>query len=180
MAVKESLENLIEGIAGAVVEAQRRIELRQIENLRGFFDKHDRPKAIDIRLPSLDPRAKPGQDDLYRVPLLPLVASSLLRIKEVEISFDADLLGVTEDGNDKTQAKDVENQEQTGRGGKEKRKTVSIDMRGGVFRGKAATVHVVLKVEGRELSEGMARLIDRLIQSQGAVEAQENSQDEND
>lgn len=173
MAGQESLENLIEGLAGAVVEAQRRIESHQIENLRSFFDKHDRPKTIDIRVPSLDPRAKPGQDDIYRVPLLPIVASSLLRIKEVEISFDADLIGLTEEENEKAQTKDNEGGNQTDLGGTEKKKSVSVDMRGGVFKRKTGAVHVVLKVEGRELSEGMARLVDRLVQSQGEVKAAE-------
>lgn len=46
-------------------------------------------------------------------------------------------------------------------------------MRGGVFKRKTGTVHVVLKVEGRELSEGMARLVDRLVQSQGEVKVAE-------
>ena len=40
----------------------------------------------------------------------------------------------------------------------------------GVFRKKAASAHIVLKIEGRDISEGMARLVDRLIQIQGDIE----------
>lgn len=173
MADQVSLENLIEGLAGAVVEAQRRIESRQIENLQGFFDKHNRPKTIDIRVPSLDPNARPGQDDIYRVPLLPLVASSLLKIKEVEISFDADLIGLMDEKNGEAQGQETGEGDVAARGEAEKKKSISVDMRSGVFRRKTGAVHVVLKVEGRELSEGMARLVDRLIQSQGAVKIPE-------
>ena len=151
MAARESLENLIQGLAGAVVEAQRRIEVQQIQNFRSFFDKDFRPKKLDIKVQSLRPDAKPGDDEIYRVPLLPLVASSLLKIKDVEISFDADLIDVKED----------------------KKKSVNVDIRGGMFKKKAGTVHVVLRVEGREISEGMARLVDRLIQSQGSQEPRE-------
>ncbi len=175
MADQVSLDNLIEGLAGAVVEAQRRIESRQIENLQSFFDKHNRPRAINIRVPSLDPNAKPGQDDIYRVPLLPLVASSLLKIKEVEISFDADLLSLEDEEKEKVrEAENVEDEsEGTAHRGVGKKRSINVDVRGGMFRRKAGGVHVVLKVEGREPSEGMARLIDRLIQSQGVVKIPE-------
>lgn len=170
MADQVSLENLIEGLAGAVVEAQRRIESLQIKNFRSFFDRDNRPEKIDILVPSLHPEAK-GEDVRYRVPLLPLVASSLLRIKEVEISFDADLVRLSNEENEKEKAKGDTSQHDEGVTGTEKKKSVTVDMRGGgVFRKKAGTVHVVLKVEGRELSEGMARVVDRLIQVQGEVD----------
>lgn len=168
MADQVSLDNLIEGLAGAVVEAQRRIESHQIQNFRSFFDKDNRPEKIDILVPSLHPEAK-GKDVRYRVPLLPLVASSLLRIKEVEISFDADLVRLSNEEKEKTKGDTPQDDE--GVAGAEKKKSVTVDMRGGgVFRKKAGTVHVVLKVEGRELSEGMARVVDRLIQVQGEVD----------
>jgi hypothetical protein len=170
MADEVSLENLIEGLAGAVVEAQRRIESRQIENFLSFFDKDKRPRKIDILVPSLHPEAK-DKDVRYRVPFLPLVASSLLRIKEVEISFDADLVRISKEENKKEKLKGEAPQDDEGVAGAEKRKSVTVDMRGGgVFRKKAGTVHVVLKVEGRELSEGMARVVDRLIQVQGDID----------
>lgn len=169
MADKDSLENLIEGLAGAVVEAQRRIEHHQIDNFLSFFDDDKRPKKLDILMPSLHPEHK-GKDARYRVPLLPLVASSLLRIKEVEISFDTDLVGITEqstEGESNTN-ESVLNKEVSAQ---KKLKSVSLDIRGGgIFRKKPGTAHVVMKVEGREISEGMARLVDRLIQVQGEIE----------
>jgi 2'-5' RNA ligase len=49
-------------------------------------------------------------------------------------------------------------------------RSINLDMRGsGVFKKKKGTVHVVLKVEGKEISEGMARLVDRLVQIQGDI-----------
>jgi len=168
MADKESLDNLIEGMAGAVVEAQQRIETHQISNFLNFFDDDNRPKTLDVLLPSLNPAAEKA-DVLYRVPLLSLVASSLLRIKEVEISFDTDLIGVTEQDTDKYDETSSQLEPMTGT--PKKLRSVSLDMRGsGVFRKKTGTVHVVMKVEGRDISESMARLVDRLIQVQGDIE----------
>ena len=169
MANRESLDNLIEGLAGAVVEAQRRIETHQISNFLSFFDEDNRPKKIDLLLPSLHPDAK-GEDVRYRVPLLPLVASSLLRIKEVEISFDTDLVGITDNDTEEEQA----NADATEAGSEElvskKLRSINLDMRGsGVFKKNRGTAHVVLKVEGKDISEGMARLVDRLLQVQGEV-----------
>lgn len=169
MADKESLDNLIEGLAGAVVEAQQRIETHQINNFLNFFDEDRRPKKIDILMPSLHPDAD-GEDVRYRVPLLPLVASSLLRIKEVEISFDTDLMGVSEQADDDDDG-DAASQLESEKTFSKKLRSVNLDMRGsGVFRKKTGSVHVVMKVEGRDISEGMARLVDRLIQVQGDIE----------
>ncbi len=169
MAGRESLENLIEGLAGAVVEAQSRIERHQIENFLSFFDEDKRPKKIDILVPSLHPEA--GDEDVrYRVPFLPLVASSLLKIKEVEISFDTEIVGLSETDEDQNSPEGSNATDDTGVVTDRVKRSVSLDMRGaGVFRKKSGAVHVVMKVEGRDLSEGMARLIDRLLQVQGEV-----------
>ena len=169
MADKETLDNLIEGLAGAVVEAQQRIETHQINNFLNYFDEDRRPKKIDILMPSLHPDAK-GEDVRYRVPLLPLVASSLLRIKEVEISFDTDLMGVTKQTDDNVND-DLVTQLESEKPVLNKFRSIDLDMRGsGVFRKKTGSVHVVMKVEGHDISEAMARLVDRLIQIQGDIE----------
>lgn len=174
MADRDSLENLIEGMAGAVVEAQRRIESHQIKNFLSYFDKHNRPKGIDILLPSLtptlDPKAPPPEDSQYFVPYLPLFASSMLQIKDVEISFDTDITGITD-----TAEEDATPSENVAEGdpdivGARKKKSVGLDIRSGGSRKRAGRAHVVLKVKGGEPSEGMARVIDRLLRMQGETE----------
>ena len=169
MAGHESLDNLIEGLAGAVVEAQRRIENHQISNFLSYFDEDKRPKKLDMLVPSLHPETL-GEDVRYRVPLLPLVASSLLRIKEVEISFDTDLVGiidVTDEELNGDEGAGATSEDQDAK----KLRSINLDMRGsGVFKKNKGTAHVVLKVEGKEISEGMARLVDRLLQVQGDID----------
>jgi len=167
MADRASLENLIEGLAGAVVEAQDRIEQRQIEIFESFFNKYGRPKKFDVRVPSLHPD-RMGEEVRYRVPLLPLVASSLLRIKDVEISFDTDIQGIADDDIGETPDS-------------KKPRAINLNIRGaGVFRKKAGTAHVVIKVEGGDISEGMARAVDRLLQVQGEVGKYEDGIEEED
>lgn len=169
MATKASLDDLVEGLAGAVVEAQRRIETHQIDNFLSFFDDDRRPKKIDVLVPSLHPEAE-GKDVRYRVPILPLVASSLLRIKEVEISFDTDLVGINAPS-DKDPKSASETQIDAENPSPRELKSVALELRGGgVFRKKPGSAHVVMKIEGRDISEGMARLVDRLIQIQGDIE----------
>jgi len=176
MADRESLDNLIEGLAGAVVEAQNRIETHQINNLLKFFDGDSRPEKIDIWVPSLRPD-RIDKQVRYRVPLLPLVVSSLLRIKEVEISFDTDLAGITDDDIEEGSAKIARPGPGQEGAASKKLRSINLDIRGaGVFRKKAGTAHVVIKVEGRDISEGMARLVDRLLRVQGEVGEDEEEQ----
>ncbi len=97
MATQTSLNDLIEALAGAVIDAQDRIELHQMSHLSDYFDEDNRPKSVTIRMPSLQPGAGEGDEDLYRAPILPLVSTNVLRIKDVEIRFDADLGSLIED-----------------------------------------------------------------------------------
>lgn len=153
MAGNTPLNHLIEALAGAVIEAQESIEQRQLSNLRRYFDADWRPKSLAVRVPSMRPEAKPGDDDIYRAPLLPMMPPNPLRIKDVEISFDTDLGQV---------------QEITGGNGRGKEKSVSVDT-SGARAGKGGRVHVVLRVEGTENTEGAARLLNHLAQTQGVI-----------
>lgn len=155
-----ALEDLIEALAGAVIEAQDAIEKHQLSNLASYFNPVDsadsstepsgpyRPKRIVLRVPSLRPDAGENEEDEYQAPLLSLVASNQLKIKDVEISFDVDLGNLTE-----SEASE--------------KKSVFVDMGGGLLKRKGGSVHVIMRVEGGEPTEGAARLINHLNQTQG-------------
>ena len=64
MATQTSLNELIEAIAGAVTDAQERIEQYQVAHLSDFFDEDNRPKSVVIRMPSMHPQAVDGDEDL--------------------------------------------------------------------------------------------------------------------
>lgn len=54
------LNDLIEALAGAVIEAQDNIEQHQISNLLGYFDSQKRPKSLVVRLRQPTPRLRKG------------------------------------------------------------------------------------------------------------------------
>lgn len=153
------LKSLIEALAGAVIEAQDSVEEYQLKSLLRFFDKDKRPKSLVMRVPSIRPDAKENEDDLYRAPLLPLMSMNQLRIKDVEISFDAELgqmmaeeASPSAEGNNSPQ--------------KAKSTGVSVDI-GSPRSNNVGNVHVVLRVEGSEPTDSAARLMNHLTQTQG-------------
>ena len=87
----QSLHLLIQSIAGAVAEAQDKIQLFQVSTVSKYFDEDNRPVSIDVRLPSTSQDAREGEERVVRVPLLSLVGSRLLAIKDMEISFEVGL-----------------------------------------------------------------------------------------
>jgi hypothetical protein len=161
MSTSIPLNDLIEALAGAVIEAQDRIEQHQISNLFGYFDDQRRPKSLVVRMPSINPNAEEGSEDLYRTPILPLVSTNLLKIKDVEVSFDVDL-GEMKDKDINQTESDKELKENEVR-----KKDIFIDMAGGRLKNKTGSIHVVLRVESSEPTEGSARLINHLAQIQG-------------
>lgn len=174
MSSRVSLKDLIEALAGAVIEAQDRIEQHQIVNLSSYFDENNRPRSVLLRLPSMNPNAEEGSEDLYRAPLLPLVSTNLLKIKDVEISFDVDLGALGDD--DAAAASSAPAAPSAGGSPWQSasagvKKSVQVHTRGPLV-GKRSTAHVVLRVEGTEPTEGAARLINQLTQVQGVFKTQ--------
>lgn len=165
MAAQTSLNSLIEAIAGAVVDAQDRIEQHQMSHLSDFFDENNRPKSVVIRMPSLHPQAGEDDEDLYRAPILPLVSMNVLRIKDVEITFDADL-GPLVDGDPPEEEPHGEAPAWKGKP-PAARPHLRVDPNGGGNGRNGGSVHVVLRVEGTEPTDGAARLMNHLSQTQG-------------
>jgi hypothetical protein len=85
------LQALVHSIASAVTDAQQEVEKAHIANLVTYLDREHRPLTLQLRVPSIRPEAAPGEEDTYQAPLLALVPQSMLRIKQVEISFDIEL-----------------------------------------------------------------------------------------
>ncbi|OWQ83827.1 hypothetical protein CDN99_25515 [Roseateles aquatilis] len=164
MSSRVQLKDLIEALAGAVIDAQDRIEQHQITKLAQYFDDDNRPRTVLIRLPSVRPDAPEGSEDLYRAPLLSLVPSNALKIKDVEIRFDVDLGAIADDAPPDAEATPTGSAWQGVAGGI--RKSVQVHTRGPLV-GRRSTAHVVLRVEGTEPTDGHARLVNQLTQVQG-------------
>lgn len=155
----QSLHHLIQSIAGAVAEAQDKIQRFQVSTVRQYFDEDNRPVSVDVRLPSSSPDAKVGEERVVRVPLLSLVGARLMAVKNMEISFevglgsdDAGLVHAGPDG--------------AGDDGSgwpsETHKALNVDL--GVRRNgeSGPLARVTLNVETQPPSEGMARLLQNL------------------
>lgn len=162
-----SLHDLIESMANAVIEAQDRIERYQISNLSRYFDQDDRPVSVPLRLPNNSPQAGSDEPDrVINVPLLALVTCNQLKIKDVEIAFDVDLGDFADTPPAPSAApadQDLNTTADSAWNGAKPEKTLAVDMRSGTARDQGASARIVLRLEGQEPPEGMARLIQHLL-----------------
>jgi hypothetical protein len=167
MATSITLRDLLEALASAVIGAQDRIEQHQIATLGGYFDSDNRPKSVLMRLPSLHPGAKEGDEDYYRAPLLALTPTNPLRIREVEIDFDVQLGEIGEE--ETSAADDGEGNDEASDSWCQRapRKTVQIDMHAPTKGTPTSAVHVRVKVENTDITAGVAKLTNHLSQTQG-------------
>lgn len=178
MAAQIWFKDLIEALAGAVIEAQDRIEQHQIINLTRHFDDDLRPESLLIRLPSMKPDAGENAEDYYRVPLLTLVPRNALRIKDIEMTFRVNLGELAEEAakeppeGAKAALAPPEKKKAVGEA-PSPRKDIRVDVSGGLLRRRAGAVRVVLRVEGTEPTEGIARLLNHLVQTQGVIKTVE-------
>lgn len=149
----QSLQQLIQGIAGAVAEAQERIQRQQMATVRQYFDSDNRPVCIDVRVPA--PSASDGEERLVRVPLLSLVGARLLAVKDMEISFEVGLSASSAAAPPATPCSDAKGWP------KACHEPLNVDL--GVRRnGAGPLARVTLRVETQPPSEGMARLVQNL------------------
>lgn len=175
MASLLSFASLVEAIARSVAQAQDEVEKHQVRNLLDYFDKDQRPRGIEFRVPSRRSDAMPGDEDFYSVPLLALVSVNVLKIKDVEIKFSVDMGELTEERDAAADAnapagvvpKPSPDEPDLGdgvAGVASPMKTLNVSTATGPGGGK---VRVALRVEGSNPSEGAARLLDYLAQIQG-------------
>lgn len=161
MAEPVSLKRLIEALAGAVISAQDRIEKHQIANIGQYFDeKSRRPISVNVRLPDLSLEAEEDDEIEISIPLLALVGSSLLHIKDMNVEFDVDLSNLeTEDSGKSDQTDFSDELQKQGWGGLGKSNSIGVDWQSGRDKKMA---RLSIRVEAQEPTEGMARLIQRL------------------
>jgi hypothetical protein len=166
VAILTSLEDMVRAIAGSIMNAQHMVEKAQVANITSFFNDECQPTALDIVLPALHSQAKPDETYHYRLPLVSLVPHSSLIIGEAEIELDVELGGFEEhDRNGMHQ----ELMDQVGRAAPaEKKAGLMINAEGGGLAKKSGNAaHIKLKLLATEKSEGLARLVNDVVKSQG-------------
>jgi len=156
-----SLHLLIQSIAGAVAEAQDKIQRFQVSTVSKYFDEDNRPVSVDVRLPSHSPNASEGDERVVRVPLLSLVGARLLAVKDMEISFEVGLNGHEDEADATPQSSPVDDDDQSS-WPDESHKALGVDL-GARRSGEGGPLaRVTLRVETLPPCEGMARLIQNL------------------
>ncbi|MFZ4605542.1 MAG: DUF2589 domain-containing protein [Caulobacter sp.] len=157
-----SLQSLVEAIAGSVADAQTLVARGQLEGLAGFLDDEGRPRTLDIRLPSLRPGARPGQEDLYSAPLMALVPHTAMRIRQVEVRFAIELGDLDGDSPKPGETRTAVDPATA------TRRTLSVNPAARPDRAAAgATADVTLVVECLDVPEGLARVLDEVVKTQG-------------
>jgi len=163
------LQALVHAIASAVTDAQQEVAKTHVANLATYLDREHRPLTLQLRVPSIRPEAAPGEEDTYQAPLLALVPQSMLRIKQVEISFDIELGDLadpasapkTASGAPATaKAADVLSVQLTRNLNVNPAVSATVKQQG-------TTAHVVVIIESVDQPDGVARLVMDLTKTQG-------------
>ncbi|UGQ48930.1 DUF2589 domain-containing protein [Massilia endophytica] len=170
MAILTSLEDMVRAIAGSIMNAQHMVEKAQLANIASFFDDSHKPTSIDIEVPAIHSGAAPDAHHLYRVPVISLVPHSSLVIGEAEIDLDVEL-GAFEHHERESVHEGI--MDQLGRAAPaEKKAGLMVNPGNGGIAGKSGNAaHIKLKLVATEKSEGLARLLNDVVKTQGPVEA---------
>ena len=173
MAGQIRFDDLVEALAGAVVEAEHVIRRNQIADLRTFFYADGSPVTITVHMPSIRPGAKSGELDELKVPLIALVNPTNLVIKHLEINFTTELGDVTEVEHTRAHALTENEKERDpttdpsgavrmGWSGRKLAQTINVTTPSDGIAPSPSAAKVTLRVEGGPAPEGVARLIERL------------------
>jgi hypothetical protein len=83
--VKSTFSDFIKGLQYSINTAQEIIESHNIQTLNKFFDKNGVAKTQILKI---------DEDNEIRVPLISIVNHNNLSIDELEVEFEANLLGI--------------------------------------------------------------------------------------
>lgn len=92
-----SLHDLIGSVASSIVDAQGLVERHFIDRISHYFDSEGRPLSMAIKMPR--PSKAAADDHHYMqlaVPLLSLVESSMLSIRDLTIELEVELGAVVD------------------------------------------------------------------------------------
>lgn len=170
MAILTSLEDMVRAIAGSIMNAQHMVEKAQLANISSFFDNEHKPEMIEVALPAVHSTARPGEHQLYQVPVLSLVPHGSLVIGEAEIDLDVEIGAFEHHERDNAHPGLID---QMGRAAPaDKKAGLMINPRAGTQAGKHGNAaHVKLRLVAVDKSEGLARLLNDVVKTQGPVAA---------
>jgi len=143
---QQNLDQLLQAIHDAVLEAQMISEKQHIHQLQKYFNEDGTPQMISIRVPNMHPNSAPGELETLQVPLITLVPPSAIKIKRMKVDFKVALGSMA--------------QTETG-------KSLMIDIggSGGLFGRKQSTANIEITFVGTDPPESFMRINDHLVKS---------------
>jgi hypothetical protein len=182
--VAESLDDLINAIQYAVIEAQQVAEDHHIDLVSRFFEEDDdgKTKAVtqEVWIPDVRPNAAEGALMKIDVPLMSLASLGAMKIKELKVEFTARLSSLdTEDDKDDAPPPPVRRPDHDGKGDKGgkakpfakrlrgKRKRMAFDFKKGAdaTAGESTVAKISITFEGTDPPEGVVRLNDQVLKT---------------
>ncbi len=158
-----ALDQLIEAIAGAVVEAEAIVRQRQIANILSFFRPDGTPNTIDFKIypPGSDPATAEAQ--VLKAPALSLVPVTSLAIKDMRIEFSTELGAIETPAVSPRAAPAASATVQLAPLGlAAKAAVINVSPPANARQSSPTTATVKLRVVASDPPEGLARLLDRL------------------
>lgn len=150
-----SFDDLVEAIAGAVINARELLEAQHLDTMGRYFkDKGDgKLQALTqtVKIPNSRPESK---DEFMEVdiPLFALVPLNSLKLKQVEVELEAYLSSLEDSETEMAPGANTV-------AGKAKRKQMNMELSGGGYVGsKKNNVKVKVTIEGSDPPEGLVRV----------------------
>ena len=143
---QQNLDDLLQAIHDAVIEAQTITEKQHIRQLQKYFNEDGTAQMLTIRVPSMKHDAADNETETLHVPMITLVPPSAIRIKQMKVDFKV-ALGSLDTKNDC--------------------KTLRVDIggSGGLFGKTQNTANVEITFMGTDPPESFLRINDHLVKS---------------
>jgi hypothetical protein len=178
----ETLNDLIEGVQYAVIEAQEVAEEHHLNLISRFFEEKDgRTQAItqQVHVPNMNPDTMKESPYLeYSVPLICLMSLGAIKIDTLKVTFTARLSSL--DTGEETAAKEEKAAKEEAsadtatpdvlkplgrRARAKKRRKLNMGMRKGAGREDDTQMTVEIIFKGTDPPEGVVRVNDRLLKT---------------
>lgn len=143
---QQNLEDLLQAIHDAVLEAQIISEKQHINQLQKYFNEDGTAQMLTIKVPSMHPGSTAGETETLQVPLITLVPPSAIKIKRMKVDFKVGLGRIAET---------------------DRVKALQIDMggSGGLFGKRENTANIEITFVGSDPPESFLRINDHLVKT---------------
>ncbi|KJZ04636.1 MULTISPECIES: DUF2589 domain-containing protein [Pseudoalteromonas] len=146
-----SFDDLVQAIGNAVIAVRNKLETQHLSTLARYFRQTDSGalEAVTktVKIPSAE---EPNSFTEINVPLLNLVPTNSLKLKEVTVEFDAYISSLESDPNDKS-------------GKKETKQLQMTTLSGGGIGSKKNNAKIKITLEGQDPPEGLIKINEHIL-----------------